>query len=161
MYLYKVKMKKPPSGRIEFSVEGKPPKKSNWGTDDADLVIKFREEALKARTKAEHSDCFHESVKLNLIVYAPNTTDMKYKQSGDDDPKRYVGDLDSLVAGVCEYLQPAPTNETLTINPILKAKKEIGPDVALIIKNDSQIVEINAKKVHDETLHYHVEIEPL
>ena len=147
--------------RISFDVEGKPPKKSNWGTDDADLVIKFREEALKARMNLGLSDCFHESVKLNLIVYAPNTTEMKYKQTGDDDPKRYVGDLDSLVAGVCEYLQPAPTNPELEINPILNEKKEIGRDVALIVKNDSQIVEINAKKIRDETLHYHVEIEQI
>ena len=138
-----IDLKKP----IIFDVEDKPPKKSNWGKDDADLVIKFREEALKARTEAKHSDCFYESVKLNLIVYAPNPTDMKLKQTGDDDPNRYVGDLDSLVAGVCEYLQQAPTSDTLTINPILKAKKEIGPDVALIVKNDSQIVEINAKKM--------------
>ena len=146
---------------ISFDVEGKPPKKSNWGTEDADLVIKLREEALKARTEAKLSECFLEPVKLNLIVYAPNTLDMNYKQSGDDDPNRYVGDLDSLVAGVCEYLQPAPTNPELKINPILKEKKEVGPDVALIVKNDSQIVEINAKKIHDKTLHYHIEIESL
>jgi len=147
--------------QVSFDVEGKPPKKSNWGADDADLVIRLREEALKARTDAERSDCFHESVKLNLIVYAPNPTDMKYKQTGDDDPKRYVGDLDSLVAGLCEYLQPAPKNDTLTINPILQEKKEIGPDVALIVENDSQIVEITAKKIPGDRLHYHVEIEPV
>ena len=147
--------------RIVFDVEGKPPKKSNWGTDSADLVIKFREEALKARTKGGLSDYFHDSVKLNLIVYAPNIIDMNYKQTGDDDPKKFVGDLDSLVAGVCEYLQPAPTNPDLKINPILQEKKEIGPDVALIIKDDSQIIEINAKKILDDRLHYHVEIESL
>jgi hypothetical protein len=123
------------------------------------LIIKFREEALKARTKAELLECFHEPVKLNLIVYAPNTTDMKYKQTDDNDPIKYVGDLDSLVAGVCEYLQPAPTNPDTKINPIFNEKREIGPAVALLVENDSQIVEINAKKIHDETLHYHVEIE--
>jgi len=124
-------------------------------------VIRFREEALKARTEAERSDCFHESVKLNLIVYAPNPTDMNYVQKGDDDPNRYVGDLDSLVAGVCEYLQPAPNNPDLKINPVLQEKKEIGPEVALIIENDSQIVEINAKKILGDRLHYSVEIEPV
>jgi len=145
---------------ISFDVEGKPPKKSNWGSDDADLVIKFREAALNARTEAEW-DSFQDSVKLNLIVYAPNTTDIEYKQTGDDDPNRYVGDLDSLVAGVSEYLQPAPKNPTLIINPSLKAKEEIGPDVALVLENDLQIIEIEAKKIHDKTLHYHVEIESL
>jgi len=147
--------------RISFDVEGKPPKKSNWGKEDANLVIKFREEALKARTKEKLDDCFYDSVKLNLIVYSPNITEMNYKQTGDDDPKKFVGDLDSLVAGVCEYLQPAPNNPDRKINPILQEKKEIGPEVALIIKNDSQIVEINAKKILGDRLHYHVEIELL
>jgi len=147
--------------RISFDVEGKPPKKSNWGKEDANFVIKFREEALKARTKEGLSDCFYDSVKLNLIVYAPNITDMNYKQTGNDDPKKFVGDLDSLVAGVCEYLQPAPNNPDLKINPVLQEKKEIGPEVALIIANDSQIVEINAKKILDDRLHYHVEIESI
>jgi len=85
---------------------------------------------------------------------------MKYKQTGDDDPKRYVGDLDSLVAGVCEYLQPAPNNRELDLSHF-DEMNEIGPNVALIVENDSQIVEINAKKIHDEILHYHVEIELL
>jgi len=145
---------------ISFDVKGKPPKKSNWDTDDTYLVIKFREEALKARTNAGLSDCFRKSVKLNLIVYAPNTTEINYIQTGDDDPKKYVGDLDSLVAGICEYLQPAPNNPELDFGHF-DGKNEIGPKVALIIENDSQIAEINAKKLHDETLHYHVEIEPL
>jgi len=146
--------------RISFDVEGKPPKKSNWGTDDAELVIKFREDALKARTEAGFDDCFHESVKLNLTVFAPNTTDINYKQTGDDDPKKYIGDLDSLVAGICEYLQPAPNNPELDFSHF-EGRDEIGPSIALIIKNDSQIVEINAEKKESKTLRYHVEIESL
>ncbi len=47
------------------------------------------------------------------------------------------------------------------IRPLFDAKPEIGPDVPLIIKNDSQIVEINAKKMFDENSHYCVEIEYL
>ena len=37
-------------------------------------------------------------------------------------------------------------------------RDEIGPSVALIIKNDAQIVEISAKKELDDTTHYHVEV---
>lgn len=144
---------------IIFDVTGKPPKKSNWGKDHADLIIKLREEALKARKEAGISGCFRGDVKLNLIVFAPNITDREYKQTGDDDPKKFVGDLDSLIAGVCEYLQPAPTNPELKINPIFDERSEIGPTVPLIIVNDSQIVEINAKKKLDEISHYHVEVE--
>ena len=156
MFLYKVKMKKP----IFFDVDGKPPKKSQWGTDDAKLVIKLREAALKARKDAGLFDCYHGHVKLSLVVYAPNITHMQYRQNDDNDPKKFVGDLDSLVSGVCEYLQRAvPQDETFTPSSLFEAKPEIGPEVPLIIKNDSQIVEINAKKMFDENLHYHVEIE--
>jgi len=158
MYLYKVKMKK----RIVFDVDGKPPKKSQWGTDDANLVIKLREEALKARKDAGLFGCYHGHIKLSLVVYAPNITHMQYKPIGNDDPKKFIGDLDSFVAGVCEYLQRAvPQDETFTPSSLFEAKPEIGPEVPLIIKNDSQIVEINAKKMLDENSHYYVEIEYL
>jgi len=146
--------------KISFDVSGKPPRKSNWGKD-VSQVIKLREEALNARKKAGLSNCFDRPVKLTLIVFAPNISDMSYKQSGDDDPNRYIGDLDSLVAGVCEYLQPAPkTNPELDLSQ-LDGKKEIGPHIALIVKNDSQIKKIDAKKIVNETLHYHVEIQPI
>lgn len=145
--------------KISFEVEGKPPKKSNWGTDDAPLIVKFREAALAARNMTGASEGFEGSVKLNLIVYAPNTTEKDYKQTGDDDPKKFIGDLDSLVAGVCEYLQPAPTNPDLDVHSVFDGKDEIAPHIPLIIQNDAQIVEINAKKERDDNLHYHVEIE--
>ena len=85
---------------------------------------------------------------------------MQYKPIGNDDPKKFIGDLDSFVLGVCEYLQRAvPKDKTFTLSPLFNGKPEIGPEVPLIIKNDSQIVEINAKKMFDENLHYSVEIE--
>jgi len=145
--------------QISFDVEGKPPKKSQWGTSDAILVIKLREAALKSRNDAYLFPCYHGPIKLNLTVYAPNITYMKYKQYGDDDPNKFIGDLDSLVSGVCEYLQPAPKDITFEPSPLFNGKNEIGPDIPLIIKNDSQIVEVCAKKMHDDFLHYHVEIE--
>jgi len=145
--------------RIKFSVDNRPPRKSGW-SDDAQLVVKFREAALNARTKAGFDKYFDCPVKLNLIMFAPNILDMNYKQSGDNDPNRYVGDLDSFVAGVCEYLQPAPTNEDMKMDPIFDIRNDIGRYVALIIKNDSQIVSITAKKVKGNNLRYSIEIEP-
>ena len=145
--------------RISFDVKGKPPKKSQWGTNDASLVIKLREEALQARKSKEIPEGYDGPVKLNLIVYAPNISNMEYKQTGDDDPKKFVGDLDSLVSGVCEYLQPAPTNPEIKNSPLFDGKDEIGTSVPLIIKNDSQITEITAKKILDEELHYHVDVD--
>ena len=145
--------------KLLFDIEGKPPKKSNWGTDDAPLIVKFREAAFTARKIAGISEGYEGPVKLHLVVYAPNILEVHYKQTGDDDPKKFIGDLDSLVAGVCEYLQPAPTNPDLEIHLVFEGKDEIAPHIPLIIQNDSQIIEINAKKEHDDTLHYHVEIE--
>jgi len=145
--------------KISFDVKGKPPKKSQWGTEDADLVIKFREKALQARKNKEIPEGFEGLVKLSLVVYAPNISKMEYKQIGDDDPKKFVGDLDSFVSGICEYLQPAPTNPEIEISPLFEGKDEVEPKVPLIIKNDSQIIEITAKKIVDETLHYHVDID--
>ena len=144
---------------IKFDVSGKLPKKSNWGKDNAELIVRFRESALKARNKAGVSKGYEGPVKLTLIIYAPNILDMNYKQTGDDDTKKFIGDLDSLVAGASEYLQPAPTNPDLDIHSIFDDKDEIAPHIPLIIKNDAQIVEIDAKKEFDDDLHYHIEIE--
>ena len=144
--------------KISFNVKAKPPKKSQWGTDDADLIIKLREAALIARNENGFSEGYEGNVKLNLIIWAPNIADKDYKQTGDDDQKKFIGDLDSLVAGVCEYLQPAPTNPDLEISSVFDGRDEIGPSVPLIIKNDAQIIEINAKKELDDTIHYHVEV---
>ena len=146
--------------KISFDVYDKPPKKSNWGTDDARLVVKLRESALNARENSGVHECYNGFVKLNLIVYAPNIADMDYKQTGDDDPKKFIGDLDSLVAGVCEYLHKGPKKGENYFEPssLFDDKPEIGPEVALIIGDDAQIVEINAKKEPDDTTHYHVEV---
>ncbi len=146
--------------KTSFNVTGKPPKKSQWGTDDADLVVKLREAALIARKNDGFPEGYEGNVKLNLIIYAPNIVDVDYQQTGDDDPKKFIGDLDSLVAGVCEYLHKGPKKgeNNFEPSPLFDNKPEIGPEVPLIIDDDSQIVEIDAKKELDETTHYHVEV---
>jgi len=146
--------------KTSFNVTGKPPKKSQWGTDDADLVVKLREAALIARKNDGFPEGYEGNVKLNLIIYAPNIVDVDYQQTGDDDPKKFIGDLDSLVAGVCEYLHKGPKKgeNNFEPSPLFDYKPEIGPEVPLIIDDDSQIVEIDAKKELDETTHYHVEV---
>ena len=112
---------------------------------------------MKARNDSGIRHCFEGPVKLKLIVYAPNILDIHYKQTGDDDPKKFVGDLDSLIAGG-EYLQPAPTNPDITIHEIFNEKNDIAPNIPIIVNDDSQIVEINAKKEVDYSLHYRVEV---
>ncbi|MBI5146458.1 MAG: hypothetical protein HZA84_04485 [Thaumarchaeota archaeon] len=148
--------------KIRFEVEGKPPQKSQWGTSDAILVINLREAALKARTKAGRDKCFTTPVKLKLIVYAPNIDKRNYVQNGDNDEKRYVGDLDSLVAGVCDYLRPGPKRgeNNFERSKLFDDKPEIDTDVALMVEDDSQIVSIVAEK-RSGKLHYVIEIEPI
>ena len=149
---------------IIFKVDGKPPQKSEWGGDDANLVIKLRKAALKARIKTGRDRCITSLVKLNLIVYAPNIDDRDYKQTGDDDEKRFIGDLDSLIAGVCDYLSRAPEEpgrNNFQPNSLFDQEPEIGPTIPLIIKDDSQIKIISAEKIISEKLFYVVKIELL
>jgi len=145
--------------KISFDVDDKPPRKSQWGKD-ANLIIKLRESALKARNDEGISKYFSGHVKLSLIIYSQNVANPKYIQSGDDDPEKFVGDLDSFVAGVCDYLHKGPKKgeNKFEPSPLFEDKPEIGPNVPLIIYDDSQIVEINAKKEEGDHTHYHVEV---
>jgi len=148
--------------KINFNVNDKPPRKSQWGKDDAKLIIKLREAALKARNDEGINSYYAGHVKLNLIIFAPNITNLNYKPTGDNDPEKFVGDLDSFVAGICDYLHKGPIDgeNDFKVHPLFHDKPEIAPDIPLIIFDDSQIIEINAKKEPepDGTTHYHVEV---
>jgi len=70
------------------------------------------------------------------------------------------GDLDGLVAGVFESLQPSPPeNNKLEIDPKLKENKEISHDVALIVSDDAQISTAVAKKRENKKPFYTVVVE--
>lgn len=149
--------------KIIFKVDGKPPPKSQWSGTHANLVIKLRRAALEARTKAQE-DVFDFPVKLKLQVYASNLNDRYYRQLGDEDKKRYVGDLDSLIAGICDYLSPAPVKpgqNKFSPSPLFEKFPEIGPTIPIIIRDDSQIQSIVAEKIFSEKPYYVVEIEPI
>ena len=150
------------NSKIIFKVDGKPPQKSEWGGDNANLVIKLRKAALAARNKAGFNKCITSPVKLKMTVYAPNLDDRGYEQSGNDDDKRYIGDLDSLIAGACDYLSRAPEEpgrNKFQPSSLFDNEPEIGPTIPLIIKDDSQIKIISAEKIISENLSYVVEIE--
>lgn len=152
------------NSKITFKVDGKPPQKSEWGGDNASLVIKLRKAALKARKESGCEKCIVSPVKLNLIVRAPNLDDRNYIQSGNDDEKRYVGDLDSLVAGVCDYLSKAPEKpgrNNFFPSDLFDQEPEINPTIPILIEDDSQIKIIHAKKIISDKLFYVVEIELL
>ena len=146
------------SHRIQFSVDGKPPKKdvadSIWSEDSkqAKLIFNLREKAFEASKKAGMSSCFPGPVKLELTVYAPNILERK-------DRNDYAGDLDAFIGGVFDSLQPAPKNSTLKLHSMFNDRKDIGAAVSLIIADDAQIVTTVAKKRKNQQTFYTVLIE--
>jgi len=144
---------------IEFTVDGKPPKKikpSLWSvnSNQTDLVVNLRQKAFEASKKAGLNEPFHGPVKLTLSVYDPNPLERK-------DRHDYLGDLDALVGGVFESLQPSPPeNNKLKIHSLFKENKEISHDVALIVADDAQISTTVAKKRKNEKTFYTIIIEP-
>ncbi len=147
------------SKRIEFTVNEKPPKKSSkgsiWSENNTkiNLVTNLRQSAFEAIQKTGLNKPFHGPVRLTLTVYAPN---IQYRKDRED----YLGDIDSLIGGVFEALQPAPTNPDLKVHPELKNAKDIGSDVPLIVSDDAQVTTAIGKKIkRDEKISYTVLIE--
>jgi len=115
--------------------------------------IKSSQKAYEASKKAGLDEHFHGPVKLTLTVNDPNPLERK-------DRSDYLGDLDALIGGVFESLQPSPPeNNNLKIHPLLKEKKEIRYDVALIVADDAQIATTIAQKRKNERTFYTVMIE--
>lgn len=144
--------------RVEFSVDGKPPKKTKpslWSvnSNQTQLVIDLRKKAYESAKDAGLEGHFHGPVKLTLHVYDPNPFERIDKHD-------YLGDLDALVGGIFESLQPAPPEvNNLEIHQKLKQIAEIRHDVALIVSDDAQISTTDAKKRKHEKSFYTVEIE--
>ncbi len=142
--------------KISFEVKGRPPRKlrdrSLWSSDEeAPLVKKLREKALEARNK-KIDDCFHGKIKLNLSIYTNKILD----KSGIHD---YVGDLDSFVSGVCESLHPANIEALNYLHSVFKNNVKIYPDKPILFDDDSQVIDINAKKSSSKESYYVISIE--
>lgn len=136
---------------VKFEVQGRPPRKaakSCW-SDEGLCVLKLREMALKYCLKLG-LDYFEGRVKLELTVYDQNITKR-------EDAHDYHGDLDTLVAGVLDALQPAPMHPNFKMDPILEKRGELDPTKPLLIKDDSQVVTIVANKLVGKP-HYLVSI---
>jgi len=143
--------------RIEFTVKGRPPKKhgekSMWTRDDeASFVVSLREKALEARSKAGLGDCFRSFVVLELTVFVPQSQ------------LESVGDLDSLITGICDGLQAADSKVLPYLHKIFQepGREKIDPRNALLIDNDAKVVSITARKealYKDQEMHYKVAVE--
>ena len=80
--------------KIEFQVEGKPPKKdganSMWGKNsEAQNIVNLRNAAFKKREETI-KEPFHSRVSLELIINAPESE------------LERMGDLDNFITGVCD-----------------------------------------------------------
>jgi len=136
-------LKKPT--QIKFSVDGKPPKKTKpslWSENSKQtrLVLDLRQKAYESCKKEGLNEPLRGSVKLTLTVYDPNPLER-------EDRHDYLGDLDALIGGVCDALQPSPPeNNNLKIHPSLKENKEIPHHDGLIIGDDAQITTTVSRK---------------
>ena len=143
--------------RIEFSVENRPPRKyrnnSLWSSDsEAPLVKKLRECAINARKNTGLNEHFSCPVKIELIVYSSNIASI-------NDSYNYVGDLDAFVSGICESLQPA--DKQAHIHEIFVVNEDSYPTKPILFLDDSQVIEINARKVKSENTSYTLSIEDI
>jgi Holliday junction resolvase RusA-like endonuclease len=142
---------------IKFRVEGRPPKKdgsqSLWSekSHQAKLVFNLREKAFEAKQDAKIKESYSGLVQIKISIFAPFIT--------INDHHQHVGDLDNLVAGIFESIQPASNNETLIPNKIFDQNPDVAPNIALLIDDDSQIVSISAEKIKSDDEYYTVEIE--
>ncbi len=138
---------------IQFNVQGRPPRKSGansfWATDEASRVFDLRKKAYESLQNAKIELPILSKINLQVTIYGPNITNRKNSRT-------YVGDLDTFVAGVCDAIQAAAKG--VKPSPIFENAPDIDPKIA-IIKDDSQIVSILAKKILDNTEHYSVTID--
>ena len=145
---------------VEFKVNDVPPKKTKgrkscWSGKDAKYVLTLRKHALEARKEAGMKDCFYGKVKMEIAIFAPNILQRK-------DSEDYIGDLDSLVAGIFESIQPGPTksiNPEVVIDPDLENNPDVGPEVPILVEDDAQVTQVIATKDESDSIHYTVKME--
>ena len=147
---------------IQFKVRGLPPKKhrkngSMWRTD-AEKLRALRNAALEVIEALVQPDCIkgepyfqeREKIRLTLCVHVESQKEAESGETGS-------GDLDNFVSGVCDGLMKAHGNALVWINQDERFKKwwpnnSIHPSRAIAYKDDSQIMEICAKKVVNPAL---------
>ena len=125
-----------------MEVEGRPPSKSGpksiWRSPIAARVLRLRLAILEEKKKSGIRGPLKQRIRMTLNVHGPNVDNPKI-------PRTYVGDIDSLMAGTCDSIRMANHNMTRP-SPVFEGHDEVGPGIPLLIKDDSQVVEADAKK---------------
>ncbi len=119
--------------KIEFTVQGLPPKK-----DGANSMWGKPEEAQKIRAlRLEAANAFagrlplRKNIRLTLRAYV-----------GSENTRR-IGDLDGFVTGICDGLQAADPRARIAVN----FEDHIHPSKAIGIIDDVEVIEVLATKI--------------
>jgi len=142
---------------VTFCVKGHPPKKTSeksmWSTENqVPRLIELRKQALEARNQACLSNPFDEKISLELKLF------------GSEKELDAIGDLDNLLSGVCDALQPKPNNPTLEVSKSFNSPDlvEISPEKAILFENDANIHMLYAeKKITSRDQYYTVTVKPI
>lgn len=127
--------------RISFKVEGElPPKKdganSMWNKEPEVLrLVALRRQALEALGSKTP---FSHGIRLQVIVHVGSS------HTGA------TGDLDNFIAGICDGLMKAHTNANLHQFFCTAENAFVHPRKKFVIEDDSQIIEIHARKLVGE-----------
>ena len=109
-----------------------------WALENvAPLIIELRKTALEARNKAGLTNPIKQKISLELKLF------------GSEKELEEMGDLDNLLSGVFDALQPKPNNPDLVPCKIFDLPEfiEISPEKAILFENDSNIYKIYAEKI--------------
>lgn len=125
----------------QFSVSGLPPKKdgaqSMWGKPlEAKRLVALRQAALQA---LKGQSPLQSNIKLILKIHLPVNN-------------QSIGDLDTFVTGVCDGLMKRDSRSKLH-EAIWSSPEylDVHPDNVIAIIDDSQVINIEAKKVVGDT----------
>ena len=128
--------------KIRVEIDGRPPNKrkakSIWRGPMAERVLNLRLAILDEKKKLGIRGPLKQRVKMTLAVHGPNIDNPKL-------PQTYVGDIDSLVAGICDSIRKADHN-MVRPSRVFDDRPEVGHDKPLLITDDSQVVRVGATK---------------
>ena len=124
-----------------------------WSIDNqAPLIIELRKQALKARNRSGLDEPIKTKLSLELKLFGP------------EKELEEIGDLDNLLSGVCDALQPKPNNPELVPSEIFNSPEleEISPEKAILFENDSNIYKLYAeKRISKHEKYYTVTVKPI
>ncbi|WP_029421773.1 hypothetical protein [Alicyclobacillus macrosporangiidus] len=126
--------------KVTFSVAEIPPKKdgasSMWNkAQEVPRLIALRQAALTARQQAGLTQALETFVKLDVEIFIPRHR------------VEVVGDLDNFLTGICDGLQAADPKAFWHPQFDRPELQDVHPRHAILLKNDSLVIAINAKKV--------------